>query len=97
MCKPSDMEITDHIAASGRSRAEICREIGISPGMLSLIESGQRRIGIARAAAFAAAIGVQVRDVRPDLASAFGDSIPQPAASAAQPNESCHVETSDGC
>ncbi|WP_294930475.1 helix-turn-helix transcriptional regulator [uncultured Paracoccus sp.] len=91
------MDITDHITASGRTRSEICQEVGISLAMLSLIESGKRRIGIAKAAALSAALGVQIRDVRPDLSEMFGESIPQPAASAAPTQEHSHENTSDGC
>ena len=62
------MNITKHIEASGRSRADICAAVGISRGMLSLIESGHRRIGVEKALVFADTIGVPLSIVRPDLA-----------------------------
>lgn len=65
------MNLTEHIKASGLTRAQICQSAGISRGMLSLIERGKRRIGADRAAAFAAALGVSVDVVRPDLAEIF--------------------------
>ncbi|KJZ31649.1 hypothetical protein TW83_07755 [Paracoccus sp. S4493] len=65
------MEIREHITARGLSRAQICAAAGISRGMLSLIESGHRRIGVEKAEAFAAALGLPIASVRPDLAQMF--------------------------
>lgn len=75
------MDLAKHIEASGLSRADICAAVGISRGMLSLIESGQRRIGVEKAAALAAALKVPVALVRPDLADMF--STPQTSEGAA--------------
>lgn len=66
------MNLAEHINATGLSRADICAASGISRGMLSLIESGKRRIGVDKASAFAAALGIPVHQVRPDLAEMFG-------------------------
>ena len=87
------MNITKHIEACGLNRAEICARSGISRSMLSLIERGQRRIGVEKAAVFAAALGVPVQAVRPDLAEMFaGDRHnTQPATSVAQTQEHPHV------
>ena len=65
------MDLTEHIKARGLSRAKICADAGISRSMLSLIERGHRRIGTDSAAAFAAALGLTVDAVRPDLAGLF--------------------------
>ncbi len=70
------MDLTEHIKSKGLSRAKICADAGISRGMLSLIERGHRRIGADRAAAFAAALGLTVDAVRPDLAGLFAPPSP---------------------
>ncbi|GLP86273.1 helix-turn-helix domain-containing protein [Tritonibacter mobilis] len=68
------MNISEHISARGLSREEICEEAGISRTFLSLIESGARRPGLHTVEKLARALGVSVRDLRPDLASIFGDA-----------------------
>lgn len=65
------MDITSHIEARGLSRAEVCREAGISASYLSMIEAGARQVGPNRVAALARALGVSVGDLRPDLAGLF--------------------------
>ncbi|WP_084621061.1 helix-turn-helix domain-containing protein [Paracoccus aminophilus] len=70
------MNLTDHISRSGLKRAQICTATGISRGMLSQIERGKRRIGAEKAALFAAALGLSVRVVRPDLANLFTSTQP---------------------
>lgn len=74
------MNITEHIAAKGISRADICAKAQISRGMLSLIESGQRRIGIEKLTAFADALGLPVASIRPDLAEVFSTAETQEGA-----------------
>ena len=65
------MNITHHIEANGLSRADICKAAGITKGFLSLIESGDRRVGVGKLSALAAALGVAPGDLRPDLAGIF--------------------------
>ena len=65
------MNITEHIEANGLSRAQICKTAGISKGFLSLIESGERRIGVKKVQDLADALGVSAGDLRPDLAFLF--------------------------
>lgn len=66
------MDIRAHIEERGLSRQVICHEAGISASYLSMIEGGDRRIGASKAARLAAALGVSVADLRPDLAELFG-------------------------
>ena len=68
------MNISEHISTNGLSREAICEEAKISRTFLSLIESGARRPGLQTVGALAKALGVSVRDLRPDLASIFGDA-----------------------
>jgi transcriptional regulator with XRE-family HTH domain len=63
--------INDHIEASGLSRQEICRRAKLSPSMLSMIASGERRVGPERVEALAVALGVEPAALRPDLARLF--------------------------
>lgn len=65
------VSVTDHIVSNGLSRDQICREAGISRTLLSMIESGGRRPGQNTVARLAKALGVTVRDLRPDLADLF--------------------------
>ena len=65
------MNLTDHISTQKLSRADVCEKAGISRAYLSLIERGQRRIGPEKVCALAAALGVSVADLRPDLAGLF--------------------------
>lgn len=62
------MNITKHITKMGINRAEICRQVGISGSYLSMIEKGDRRIGIGKVVNLAAALHVEISDLRPDLA-----------------------------
>ena len=65
------MDTSYLIKASGKTREQICAEAQISRGMLSLIERGERRIGVQSVAKLAAALGVDPADLRPDLAALF--------------------------
>lgn len=78
------MDITAKIATLGMSRAEICKKAGISPAYLSLIEKGDRKVGVGKVRDLADALGVTVRDLRPDLADVFtqGEVSPQPSDAA---------------
>ncbi|AHD00461.1 helix-turn-helix domain-containing protein [Leisingera methylohalidivorans] len=69
-----DMNITEHISANGLSREKICQEAGISRAFLSLIERNERSPGPQTVGRLAKALGVSVRDLRPDLAGLFGDA-----------------------
>lgn len=60
------MDITSLVMNCGKTRAEICDEVGMSPAYLSLIESGQRKIGEKHVKKFALRLGVEIRDLRPD-------------------------------
>lgn len=68
------MDITSHISTNGLSRKAICEKAGISRAYLSLIENGERNIGPNKVKDLADALGVTVRDLRPDLAGTFGDA-----------------------
>ncbi|MFG6566700.1 helix-turn-helix domain-containing protein [Sulfitobacter sp. 1A13679] len=68
------MDITEHINSNGLSRADVCKAAGISRAHLSLIEAGQRKIGVSKVRALAEALGVSVGDLRPDLTDVFGDA-----------------------
>lgn len=65
------MDIAETIKASGKTRAEICAEAGISQPTLSMVESGKRKIGPAHCTLLARALGVSPADLRPDLAAIF--------------------------
>lgn len=67
------MDVTEHIKAHGLSRESICQKAGISRTLLSLIEKGDRQIGPRKVKPLADALGVSVRDLRPDLADTFAD------------------------
>jgi transcriptional regulator with XRE-family HTH domain len=67
------MSISEHITASGLSRAKICELTGMSAAMLSMIEKGDRRPGPRSAMALAAALGIKLEILRPDLAAMFKD------------------------
>jgi transcriptional regulator with XRE-family HTH domain len=66
------MDMTNLILRSGKPRAKICAEAGISPAFLSLLESGQRKVGVKNVTSLASALGVSPADLRPDLAQHFG-------------------------
>ena len=68
------MGITDLIEKSGKRRAEIVEQVGISQGYLSLIEAGKRKIGKNRVCALANELGVHPSELRPDLAALFTPS-----------------------
>lgn len=70
------MNISKSIRLSGKTRGEICEEAGISRPYLSLIESGERKIGLAKVARLAAALGIEPKDLRPDLAAFASPSEP---------------------
>ncbi|MBB95621.1 MAG: transcriptional regulator [Rhodobacteraceae bacterium] len=70
------MDISEHINSNGLSRAEVCAKARISRAYLSLIESGQRQIGPNSVKALADALGVSIRDLRPDLADVFAQPVP---------------------
>lgn len=74
------MDLKEYINAKGISRADLCEKSGISRAHLSLIESKQRSIGPARVRALAEALGLTVRDLRPDLADLFGEPDGEDAA-----------------
>lgn len=57
------------VEASGKTRAQICKEAGVSQSYLSLMESGHRQVGLPIVARLAATLGVDPVDLRPDLAS----------------------------
>lgn len=65
------MSITKIINATGKSRRQICAEAGLSSAMLSLIESGERKIGVGKLAALADALNVSPALLRPDLHALF--------------------------
>ncbi|WP_343502113.1 MULTISPECIES: helix-turn-helix domain-containing protein [Roseobacteraceae] len=73
------MNITEHISTRGLSRADVCAKAGISRAYLSLIERGLRSIGPAKVHDLADALGVSVKDLRPDLAKVFAGSSPSAA------------------
>lgn len=90
------MNLADHIEANKLSRADICAATGISRAMLSLIESGKRRIGVDKAESFAAALGLPVHKVRPDLALMFapsGETQPGEELPSNTNSESSHAHT----
>lgn len=68
------MNITEHINEQGLSREKICKEAGISRAFLSLIERKERTPGPNTVGPLAKALGLTVRDLRPDLAGIFGDA-----------------------
>lgn len=76
------MSISDHIVASGLSRAEICKRAQLSPAMLSMIETGNRKPSPRSARALAETLGVAPEDIRPDLAALFSKPSPAPGDAA---------------
>ncbi len=62
------MTITEHIAASGKTRLAICEEAFVSRQSLHKIENGLTRPRIEVAARVARAIGCPIEAIRPDLA-----------------------------
>ena len=71
------MEIKDIISKSGKTRAEICSEVGISPSMLSQIIAGKRSVGPEKVKPLADTLGVLPSDIRPDWAAVFSDAVQQ--------------------
>lgn len=67
------MDIAAHISNNSLDRSEICRKAGISRSYLSMIESGERNAGPNKVVKLAAALGVTVRELRPDLANLFSE------------------------
>jgi transcriptional regulator with XRE-family HTH domain len=63
--------VTELIKSSGKTRTAICAEAGISASHLSMIESGERRVGLAKLRGLATALGVPPGALRPDLAGIF--------------------------
>lgn len=61
------MKITEHIAASGKTRLVICEEAGVSRQTLHKIENGLTKPRIEVASRVARAIGCPLEAVRPDL------------------------------
>jgi DNA-binding XRE family transcriptional regulator len=61
------MTITEHIAASGKTRLAICEDAGVSRQSLHKIENGLTTPRIEIAARLARAIGCPVEVLRPDL------------------------------
>lgn len=55
--------------SSGKTRESICREAGLSRSYLSLLERGDRQIGIGKVSALASALGVEPSVLRPELAA----------------------------
>ncbi|MCA0919693.1 helix-turn-helix domain-containing protein [Pseudooceanicola nanhaiensis] len=70
------MELRNLIQNSPLTRAEICRRAGFSRSYLSLLEAGERRVGLSKVSALADALGVGVGDLRPDLAELLGPHQP---------------------
>jgi transcriptional regulator with XRE-family HTH domain len=77
------MDLTAYINASGISRADLCAKAGISRAHLSLIEAGERKIGPQKVRGLADALGLSIRDLRPDLANLFGETTVSPRSEGA--------------
>ena len=65
------MDIRKKVENCGKTRAEICKEAGISAAYLSMIESGKRMVGIDKITPLADAIDADPCDLRPDIANIF--------------------------
>ena len=63
------MEIRALINNSGKTRAEIIAQVGLSPAYLSMLESGERSVGKKYLTALADCLGVTPATLRPDLAA----------------------------
>ena len=61
------MTITEHIAASGKTRVAICEDAGVSRQSLHKIENGLTKPRIEIAARLAKSIGCPIEAIRPDL------------------------------
>lgn len=61
------MNLKTHIAASGKTRVTICKEVGVSRQTLYKIESGQHKPKIELACRLAKSIGCHLDVIRPDL------------------------------
>lgn len=61
------MTITEHIAASGKTRLVICEDAGVSRQSLHKIENGLTKPRIEIAARLAKAIGCPLEAIRPDI------------------------------
>lgn len=66
------MEIKQLVEASQKTRREIIAHCGFSQGYLSLLERGERQVGVKHLAKLADALGVDPGVLRPDLAKIFG-------------------------
>jgi DNA-binding XRE family transcriptional regulator len=61
------MSITEHIAASGKTRLAICEDAGVSRQTLHKVENGLTTPRVEIAIRIARAIGCPLEVVRPDL------------------------------
>ena len=80
------MDITPLVKASGKTRAEICKEAGISQAYLSLMEHKHRKVGLRFVRPLANALGVSPVALRPDLVEALLSV--EPVTSRGNENES---------
>lgn len=55
--------LKEYVEREGMSQRELARKIGVSEGLVSLILSGQRKIGKKAARAVADLLGIDVADV----------------------------------
>lgn len=65
------MDMKQLVKRSGKTRRNICEEAGISRALLSLLESGQRQIGLQKLESLSIALGAKPFELRPDLAAIF--------------------------
>ena len=67
------VDINKLIEQSGKPRAQIWKEAGITSPFLSMLQSGDRRVGNPDTIrSLAEALGCTPADLRPDLAELFG-------------------------
>jgi DNA-binding XRE family transcriptional regulator len=66
------MNLTQHIAVSGKTRLAICEDAGVSRQTLHKIESGQTTPRIEIASRLAKSIGCPIEVIRPDIAELLG-------------------------
>jgi DNA-binding XRE family transcriptional regulator len=66
------MNLTEHIAASGKTRVAICEDAGVSRQSLHKIENGLTTPRIEIAARLARAIGCPIEAIRPDIKDMLG-------------------------
>ena len=65
------MNIKAIVAECGKTHSQIAEEVGVSRGYVSLVINGERLVGPEKIRAFADALGVEPKNIRPDLASLF--------------------------